>query len=132
MSLIMLKKAITSDDIVDAADEVDEKKGISVDNTFCLLVGHMVVLKKVVSSDDIFDAADEVDSLLMFRRPPLPTTNILRFLISHMVIFRDIQLGQAQYDGGDGHIKTGSASVPPFDDAPVCCYGGIPVVIMFV
>lgn len=44
----MLKKAITSDDIIDAADEIDALlKVISVNNTFRLLISHIVILRGI-------------------------------------------------------------------------------------
>ncbi|KAG9671629.1 hypothetical protein KCU99_g2960, partial [Aureobasidium melanogenum] len=52
------------------------------------------MLKKVITSDDIVDAADDIDALLKV----ISVNNTFRLLISHMVILRGIQLGQAQYD----------------------------------
>ncbi|KAG9620464.1 hypothetical protein KCU86_g14368, partial [Aureobasidium melanogenum] len=61
------------------------------------LFGNIVanaMLEKVITSDDIVDAADDIDALLKV----ISVGNTFRCLISHMVILRGIQLGQAQYD----------------------------------
>ncbi|KAH0146395.1 hypothetical protein KCU82_g14382, partial [Aureobasidium melanogenum] len=61
------------------------------------LFGNIVanaMLKKFITSDDVVDAADDIDALLKV----ISVDNTFRRLISHMVILRGIQLGQARYD----------------------------------